>query len=359
MTKKRIVYLFGAGATQAVIKDIDPEKSLMTEDIQELISSNYSKKGIDSAIWNELITKGNDIEHLISVLESHYNYSTSDKIRKYYWQALVKLIKDLSKSPPENLYTVLCDLHKNVESLQEELVCFITLNYEDLLEQSLKKHLKYDIDYAIDTPSNRSKGNKARILKLHGSFNWINTRPIQIKSMTAIQHKETLWIPPGVEKRKDNYPFNLLWGEALECLMECDILRIVGCSLSRNDWGLIPILYTVQRFSDKEQKVQIEIIDFVETGKNIKKNYRYLDVKQINEIQEIIAYYRRQLPKSSDEERDMEIITQFSDKDKMNPFKTWLDAKIDQIVKEDNEKGTDSIKAAEYVRNFYYKEPKL
>ncbi len=97
----------------------------------------------------------------------------------------------------------------------------------------------------------------------------------------------------------------------------------------------------------------------MKAGENIKKNYRYLDVKQINEIEEIIAYYRRQLPDSSDEERNKEMITQFSDKDKMNPFKIWLDAKIDQIVKEDNDKGTDSIKTANFVRNFYYKEPSL
>ena len=356
MAKKKIVYLFGAGATQAVIRQIDPEKSLMTKDIQGLIRSKYSKKGIDPAIWNELVTEGNDVEHLISVLESHYNYSTSDKIRKYYWQALVRLIKDLSKSPPENLYTVLYDLHKNVESLQEELICFITLNYEDLLEQSLKKHLNFDIDYAIATLSSGDKRNKARVLKLHGSFNWINTRPIRIKSMTAIQHKETLWIPPGVEKRKDNYPFNLLWGEALECLMKCDIVRLIGCSLSRNDWGLIPILYTVQRFNEKDQNIQIEIIDFVEAGRNIKINYRYLNVKQITEIDEIIAYYRRQLPNSSDEECNNEMIAQFSDKDKMNPFQAWLDAKIDQLV---NENGSDSINKAKYVYNFYNKESKL
>jgi hypothetical protein len=97
----------------------------------------------------------------------------------------------------------------------------------------------------------------------------------------------------------------------------------------------------------------------VEAGENIKKNYRYLDVKQINEIEETIAYYRRQLPASSEEERNKEMLNQFSDKDKMNPFKTWLDAKIDQIVREDNEKGTDSLKTAKYVHNFYYKEPRL
>jgi hypothetical protein len=354
MSKKKIVYLLGAGATQAVIKQINPEKSLMTEDIQELIESKYSKKGIDPRIWNELVTKGNDVEHLISVLESHYNYSTSDKVRKYYWKALVTLVKDLSKSPPENLYTVLYDLHKNVDGLEEELLCFITLNYEDLLEQSLRK--QYDIDYAIDTMSSKSNRDKVKILKLHGSFNWINSRPIQTKSMTSIQHGKSLWIPPGVEKRKDNYPFNLLWGKATECLMECDVVRVIGCSLSRNDWSLIPILYTVQRFNGRGQNIQIEIIDFVETGQNIRKNYRYLNIKQVTEIDDIIAYYRRQLPKASDKERNREMIAQFSNKDKMNPFQAWLDAKIDQLV---NEKGSDSINTAKYVYNFYNKESRL
>ena len=67
--------------------------------------------------------------------------------------------------------------------------------------------------------------------------------------MNSISSSNTLWIPPGVDKKRENYPFNYLWGQAVENLLECDVLRVIGCSLSRNDWGMIPILYTIQRFN--------------------------------------------------------------------------------------------------------------
>jgi len=356
---KKVVYLFGAGATQAVIQDIDPENSLMTSDVQKHILKNYSNRGIDDRIWNELVTEGNDIEHLISVLETQYNYSTSEKIRRYYQEALVNLSKKFSKKPEPNLYTVLSDLHLNIFSnlpkekagLEEELLCFITLNYEDILEKSIKKHFKYKykIDYAIETTTPVSNGNKLIVIKLHGSFNWTNRIPIQIKSMGALKSGNALWIPPGVEKRKENYPFNLLWGKTMEYLMRCDVLRIVGCSLSRNDWGLIPILYTVQRFNDKK-KIEIEIIDYLDTGEDIEKNYTYLKIKKITEINELIFYYKRKFPHSNFDERQKEMKTIFIDKDKTNPFQIWLDAKIETLI----EQKIDIPKTC-FVHNFYYK----
>jgi hypothetical protein len=353
MTKK-VVYLFGAGATQAAIKSIDPARSLMTADIQRLIEQKYSGKrnGFDSRIWNELITPENDIEHLISVLESQHNYSYSYKLRKLYRDALVKLAKAYSKSLQVNLYTVLFDLHRYVK-FDEQLLCFMTLNYEDLLEQSLRKHFGYAVDYVIKS-TNKKTGSKetACILKLHGSFNWINTRPVQTRSMTAILPGDTLWIPPGVDKHRENYPFNTLWGKASEYLMECDVVRIVGCSLSRNDWGLIPILYTAQRFADRSSQLEIEIIDFLQTGKAIKDNYSYLNVKDITEIKEVTYFYKQQFSGSSDEELKKEMESEFSGKDKMNPFRAWLDAKIGYLVNEDH---INIETPHKYVYKFYNK----
>lgn len=348
MTKK-VIYLFGAGATQAVIKDIDPEKSLMTWDIQNFIENNYSRYGIEDRIWNELITAGRDIEHLISVLESQYNYSTVEKLRGYYSKALVELAKEVAISNPITLYTVLSDLHLNIQDFNEELICFITLNYEDILERSIKKHLKCQIDYGIETATPITNGKKISVIKLHGSFNWTNSHPIQVKSMVTLINKKgkILWIPPGVEKRKDNYPFNLLWGRAKELLMNCDVLRIVGCSLSHNDWGLIPILYTVQKFTDKA--IDIEIIDYVPTGEKIRDNYNYLNVKIITELDELRSSYLRKFPDAADEGITKEMERKFRDQ-KSNPFKEWLDAKIEDLF-ENNIK----ISQTSFAYKFYHK----
>lgn len=354
MAKKKVVYLFGAGATHAVVKALNPDLGLLTNDIQEKIEAKYSGiiKGVNNTIWNELVTQGIDVEHLISVLESQHNYSASEKLRKYYREAIVTISEEIPQNPlPANLYSVLIDLH-NITGLDEKYLSFISLNYEDVFERTIKAHFKYDVDYVIKTGNKISQKTLIKVYKLHGSFNWFNSRPISIRKMTAIKSKDTLWIPPGVEKRKENYPFNLLWGKVIEDLLNCDVLRIVGCSLSRNDWGLIPILYTVQRFNQNGKRVEIEIIDYPITAKTIKDTYKYLRTKSLIDLPEILSYYKKQFPETSPEpEIVREIETKFSDKDKINPFQEWLDAKADYLINQDIDITTDR----NFLYNLYYK----
>ena len=299
MAKKKVVYLLGSGATHAVLMEAKFSKGMLTNDIRDVIESKYSRSGIDVTVWNELITEDNDIEHLISVLEAQHNYSASQKVRTYYRNAIIELAEEFSKRPPAmSLYDVLFDLHTGVKAFPEQLLCFMTLNYEDILERCLEKHFDCTADYVVQTVKGPSRSNRIGVLKLHGSFNWTNERPIAVEAMTAIKDQKTLWIPPGTEKKRENYPFNLLWGKAMECLMECDVLRVIGCSLSRNDWGLIPILYTVQKFSKRPKGMEVEIIDFADTGDQVQRNYRYLTVKKITQIDDVISLYGRQFPKA-------------------------------------------------------------
>ncbi|MBI5100075.1 MAG: hypothetical protein HZB30_12670 [Nitrospirae bacterium] len=350
---KKIVYLFGAGATQAVLKSINPGLSLLTPDIQEKISRTYFPRTWDKKIWSELISVS-DIEHLISVLESQHHYHASEQIRKYYMEAIIDIAKDVSKNPPiKNLYSVLIDLHKNVTGLNEKLLCFITLNYEDILERTIESLFGLKINYLLHSDNSIPTSDDIKVLKLHGSFNWQNTRPVTMKSMTTIKSSDALWIPPGVEKRKDNYPFNLLWGQATENLMQCDTLRIIGCSLSRNDWGLIPILYTVQRFNNTGKTIDIEIIDYPLTAKNIITNYKYMKFVTITELHEFLNYYKKQFPKAKTSgELIAEIEAKFFDKDKSNPFYEWLDAKIDYLS---DDRKMDIKTPNNIVYNFYNK----
>ena len=353
MTKKKVVYLFGAGATQAVLKSIDPSYSLLTSDIQTNILNRCHSKSLNKKVWNELTTLGNDIEHLISVLESQHHYYSSERIRKYYRDAIVDISKEISEKPSQqNLYSVLIDLHKNVNNYEEELLCFITLNYEDILEQTVKKIFNLKVDYSLYPNKLNSNSDSIKVLKLHGSFNWINTRPITIRKMVSASSSRTLWIPPGVEKRKENYPFNILWGKAIENLMECDVLRIVGCSLSRNDWGLIPILYTVQRFDNTGDVLDIELIDYPSVTNKIIDDYGYMKFKTLTEMPDFMNFYRKQFPNASQAQIIDEIKANFSDKDKSNPFYDWLDAKIDYAI----EKLNLNIKTSKNIVNkFYYK----
>ena len=347
----KVVYLFGAGATQAVLRS-STSLSLLTADIQTKIEGQYSSRGFNNKVWSELTTTGNDVEHLISVLETQHNYYASEKIRKYYRDAIVDISNPISISPPlKNLYSVLIDLH-NIKDLGEELQCLMTLNYEDILENTIKKIFKLPIDYCLHPNKNISLKDPVKILKLHGSFSWQNTRPISVRKMKSISSANTLWIPPGVDKKKDNYPFNYLWGQAVENLLECDILRVVGCSLSRNDWALIPILYTVQKFNESGKVLDIEIIDFPATAEKIIDNYRYIKFKKITELPEFIGFYKKLFPAASTADVITEINNKFIDKAKANPFYEWLDSKLDYLY---DDKLIDISTPKKIAYNFYHK----
>lgn len=229
---KNIIYLFGSGASHAVINAIDPSKQLLTADIRQKIhekEKDAKVKNIPVDIWNELMDPEVDIEHLISILETNYHHESAQNLKNYYHDAIISLSKEVIEKIDDpayqpNLYSVLFDFH-NIKDNSEKVISVFTLNYEDLFEQTLKSHLNLEVDYLINKKSKTRKF--VPVLKLHGSFNWVNTRPINIKKAKRIKGADALWIPPGVEKRKENYPFNILWGKAFEFLMKCDILRVI------------------------------------------------------------------------------------------------------------------------------------
>ena len=86
----------------------------------------------------------------------------------------------------------------------------------------------------------------------------------------------------SIEKVKDRYPFNLLWGKAFE-LLNCDVLRIVGCNLSQNDWGLISLLFNTQL--ERGGIYEIELIRSHEGGEEIRKKFGFLkNVRILGEL---------------------------------------------------------------------------
>jgi len=352
---KKIAYLLGAGATEAVVKNLSSVNGLMTSDIRQHIAKTYSSKPFSTRVWNEIVSDGYDLEHIVSVLEYQYNYSASNTLRNYYRNAIVELSKNIFKkssiNPPYNLYSVLIDMHLNLDAkLDEELLCLMSLNYEDILENTIKKHFKYEVDYGIHNNTSSIAARQVSVFKLHGSFNWENVRPIQVaKTMTALSPNNTLWIPPGVDKKKENYPFNLLWGKAIEMIMSCDVLRVIGCSLSRNDWGLIPMLYTIQKFNTDGKKITIEIIDYPKTAETIKKSYQYLNIRSIMEIDEFYSFYERQFPGAPKDVILEEIKHQVVHP--ANPLQLWLEAKIEHLTSQ-----LIGIKTpSDIVKNFYFK----
>ena len=347
-TKKKVVYLLGTGATQAEVSLTDDTIRILMSDVREEMRNKIVKdeilKNKLSEVINHLSSEYTDVEHLITLYESTA-ISKHNNIAKDLKQLFLKVVQEkiskLGTPYTPKLLTALIDMHE-ISDLEEELKGIITLNYEDLLERAIHSSIKNNIDYIIEVKNSHSyfkvkEGPSILLLKLHGSFNWKNEFPITLMDESEIAEEDVLWIPPGVEKRRDRYPFNILWGRARE-LLDCDILRVIGCALNRNDWQLVSLLYITQQLSTQGREYQIELIDYDDCGDTIRGQYPYLRFVTISEIKEVREYIinSNSLGEKKEEEISKIIKELLSQNPKTNIFDYWLRAKGEVLKKSKN-----------------------
>jgi hypothetical protein len=227
-----------------------------------------------------------------------------------------------------------------VKELKEELCGILTLNYDDIVEKAIQ-NVKKGINYSINVKNRDSRFNFKKAnnifpyIKLHGSFNWKRNYPVEIVAQEKIKEEEdVLWLPPGVEKKREKYPFNVLWSNAKNVL-DCDVLRIIGCSLNRNDWQLISLLFSMQKINSSG-KFSIEMITREETDhrKGVKRDYPFLKIKTITEIDECVQYLKDFYdldPDAALSETVRETVSK--NNTKINIFEWWLRAKGNQITR--------------------------
>lgn len=345
--KKRVVYLLGTGATQAEASLVDERIRLGITDIKDGVLRKIGERKIRKLkdVKNELTGEYADVEQLITLYES----SNSDKhkkvarsLRGLFREEILDQIERLDRSSfavrgrfTPRLCSALIDMH-DIEGLGETLCGIMTLNYEDMIEraaQSAKRGVNYSLDFSETVKSRiKVRKNGVLILKLHGSFNWRNEFPLSVEDKIE-REEDVLWIPPGVEKHNEMYPFNVIWGKARE-LLNCETLRIVGCSLSRNEWHLVSMLYGTQKLNRMKKEYDVEIISPPEAGRKIKTEYPHLRIKIIYEIKEVKDFVVRSLyPLSSQISptviKDETIIEYLTNK---NIFDTWLRAKGEDLM---------------------------
>lgn len=318
---KKIVYLFGAGATHAELQNLDPD---LTEEKSGLLIGNVSSRVIERARRDKKYleeiamvsgTSGSlNIELLISLIEN-------SKIHE--WEYKTRLLKTLVQEDIEEilfkfrprrfyLHKALLEYHAQEKvKVNESLIGLISLNYDGVLDKAYELYLgKPNYSFTLDdTPTPDS----VPLLKLHGSFNWKGQRIRGRKRTIEI-------IPLGSTKTYLHVPYGFIWARALDILIRCDTLRVIGCSLSPNDSHLIDLLFKAHL--ERGSAFEIEIISSTLEGEQIKRNYGFFrGIRTLIDVENSIP-----------------------DKDPANPFRTWLGCKSARVLGHTSLGGTRYLK---------------
>lgn len=273
---KKIVYLLGAGATQAEISfsgiGADVTVGGVNRNILEI--SRRNNGGYYNLLQDLGLPAEQDVELIMSLFEGYRKNNPSSclkayrEIRKLYRHHIVSEIFR-KKVPPRLLSTLLylnSKFGKDMGKDGEEITSILTTNYDNLAEESSNK-VYGGVNYGVMFDSNEYHRciSTPYILKLHGSFNWkITENKLRISSRYQIANEDNLsclsWVPPSVYKKPsdDNKVFSKIWNQAAKLLVSCDILRVVGSSLRNEDWSLISLIFSSQIKNNK--KFEIELI---------------------------------------------------------------------------------------------------
>jgi len=333
---RRVVYLFGAGASHGCVEAVGSNRGILMKDlgpdlvsaVHELVKDEYGSRRELVALVNEVVNEEMDYEHLITFLDqsaSAIHRAFAANLRDIFERVLKRKLDEINQElgrAPTGLYEALLDIYE-VPGVDEVLAGILTVNYDEYIEQAIQSFQDRFVDFGIDVRGNGRKGNPIRLLKLHGSFGWEDAWPIVARGANKL-----CWIPPGIQKAKDRYPFNALWGLARE-MLDCDVLRVVGCRLSPNDWDLISLLFSTRLTNAQGRTYSVELIGSPGHARDLALRYPYLSIRSVLELDEIGPQLVCELiggkPRSYDSlpEDEQETVLQKADT-VSNWFRLWL-----------------------------------
>jgi hypothetical protein len=329
--QQRVIYLVGAGATQGEVTNLGIAKvNLLMRDSEVL------GEGVSNAIIENLapgvrakVPASGDVEKVISLLES----SGMDELEKlavtmrglYFNEIRDRLVR-AGVHAQGRLAEALFALHKDEQftARTETLTAVLTTNHDGLLQnasQSIFGAVNLGFPFTSTHLICDEKGAVPPVLQLHGSFTWTLGKPLSVMQIENVPNdsSKAVWIPPTTAKESKRYPFNKIIGYAYELLVkECDVLRIVGSSLTQNDWNILSLIFNAQRHRQESggSAFRIELIMPPSSAKYVKEECAYLDdLISMNALTDgDFSSYNEALPPDSDQ--------------LLNPYKFWLKTKI-------------------------------
>lgn len=357
---RRVVYLLGAGATQAAVDLVTTGPRVLTRHIAEQVFLKIRSEDAQELypLANRISHDNTDIEQIITLLENS-NEPTSrdmaDSLRRLFRREIREQLGDFSSELEPNLYAALFDLY-NVADFDETLAGVISLNYDQIADLAFA-HVFGGIHYVASTVSQHSTlsigGSLPAFVKLHGSFNWRNRFPISVADEGSIAEQDVLWLPPGLGKSKEQYPFDLLWGRAQD-LLQCDTLRVIGCSLSQNDMHLVGMIFRAQLLSDQEQRHTIELINYPNACDEIANRYPYLRFSGIMDQSDFVAAVAAETfpdngPPDEMSELQRERIRSYLQDGRVNIFERWTRMKAEALFISGEDITTDTNTLKGYI----------
>ena len=341
---KRVVYLVGAGASHACVSSVGSPYGILMRHLGEplraklrtLIINGFAGDASLEYLVNSVIDDTTDFEHIITFLDdapSLRHRQFAEEMRCAFEEVLrdrLDRIREETQGDAVRLYKVLIDMY-SIDQFPEALQGIITTNYDEYIEDAIEQVGHRPVDFGVRIEPSPDHTGGIRLLKLHGSFGWQNTWPIT-RGQTG---DATLWIPPGIIKAKQAYPFNVLWGLARE-MLSCDVVRVIGCRLGANDWDLISLLFTMQHVNSADRP-QIEVIDAPIYVKRMKDEHPYLEVRSILEVDPIgsqlvseLTTHEPQAFLELTEDQQQQIIDAAGVD--QNWFEVWLRAKVESLA---------------------------
>ncbi len=260
----KIVYLIGTGATMAEMEHQGIESYLSMPVIDEAVYEMSKSHGgkYKQLHDNFAIPLGIDIEVMISLLEGCTLSESSsfrevcEELKTLFRIYLISQItkKEIQSSLSSSLFYIHREYGSYMGKFGEELTGILTINYDSLLEEAIcSVHRGIDFGYGFKSKIYKSNNHMAKLLKLHGSFNWrIHGGRMFRKKVLEISkefEKEDYnddysgWMPPSVYKRPGGV-FESIWDEAGRLLTECSTLRVIGSSLRDEDSALLSLIFT-------------------------------------------------------------------------------------------------------------------
>ncbi len=329
---KRVVYLWGAGATQAEAQYLGAAISLLMRDNKQFgegIASRILRRMGDDLSSSFYPGHDVDIEKLISLFSAsgiNKHSRWANRMRSTYFSELCASLSKANVLDIPRLAIELFQMHndQNFKEEVETLSGIITTNHDGLLQiasQTVFGKLNLGFKFCSHVFTVGNSNSVPAILQLHGSLTWRFGVPIKVAKL----HEDSriinpVWIPPTILKESKTYPFNKLTGLAYELLAKrCDLLRVVGASLTQNDWNVLSMIFNAQRHREyaRGSAFPIELIMPHNDGEMIKYGCSYL--KNMMSIGYLTDGRFSEYEERFDQQEEIP-----ADSDLANPFAYWL-----------------------------------